>query len=113
MIDFQEAKNARETLAQAADMYRKDRRFKMLIDSTVSDVICEHRLPETGNPCQLAQDVAMDVAAMILARIYHEDAEIREIRMERDYYKNQCLDILKVVPSKILAIPNPAKESTA
>lgn len=87
-MSFAEATQRVEAVVtNATELYRKDARIRMLVDSAVHAARGElgrHIDPERAD--KEALDMALRACAILASRIYTEDAEINVLRHERDQY---------------------------
>lgn len=89
-----------ERVKKAAHQFRNDPRFRALVDSTVHEAFTEHGRIDPERPERGAHEIATWAAALLLARIYEQDAELRAMREERDRFRT-------LAENAFLAAPRP------
>lgn len=98
-MDFEQARQTAEGIQNAAkELYRKDARVRVLIDSSVS--MARH-IEGPVDPEKAERDahyLAQRACALLAARIFHEDAELAAMREERDRYRKLAVDTLATTP---------------
>lgn len=106
MSDYQDEKRQCEKLLAAAEMMKKDHRFRMMVDSTVAQAMRDHGQVDPDRADQGAFDIAVAATALLLARIYTEDAEINALRIERDAYRKRAEEALNFGMPRMF-VPSP------
>jgi hypothetical protein len=101
MSEYEDVGERLAALQKAAKEYRTDPRFRMMVDSCISLARQDHGLIDPEKAERDAHEVATLATALLLARIYHEDAEIRALRAERDQYR-------KIAEEALLCSPAPS-----
>ena len=95
---YRDAVKEAEQVKAAAEQFRNDPRFRALVDSTVSEAFHQHGRLNPDTVERDAHDIATWASALLLARIYEQDAELRAMREERDSYKALAEHGLKLTP---------------
>jgi len=67
-----------DTILRAKDSYERDRRFRAMVDSVAHEAYGKHYFDGENDKC--ARDAITLAAALMLQRIYDEDAELRWLR---------------------------------
>lgn len=104
-MTYEDAVAAKAELDRAVALYREDPRFRAMAQSTVSLVMGEHGPVDPGRADREAHDIALTVAITMLARVYWEDAEIADLRRERDMYKQAAEKFINVSPLPAFLAP--------
>ena len=104
MMDTRTAMEECEAISQKAiEDYRRDIRFRRMVDSCASVAMSEAgRRIDPDRADEEASLIARRAAMLVLARIYHEDAEIAALRMERDHYKKLAEEALLCTTPRLI-----------
>lgn len=94
-----------ERVKKAAHQFRNDARFRALVDSTVHEAFTEHGRIDPERAERDAHEIATWAAALLLARIYEQDAELRATREERDNYRALAENAFASTPSPMVWNP--------
>jgi hypothetical protein len=92
---------------RARESYDKDSRFRMLAMSCVSRVMSDHGPVDPERADREAHDIALAATALLLQRIYEDDAELRATREERDRYKQLAEKAFLVSPITPIFLKDP------
>jgi hypothetical protein len=105
--DFETARqSAKVIIENAYELARKDRRVRMLIDSSVVNARGElGRYIDPENADEEAFRLAERACAILASRILTEDAELHAMRIERDRYKRLAEESLMARPSPSVITP--------
>lgn len=89
----------KEHIKTAAEMFKNDSRFRVLVQSCVTGAMQSHRFRSDSTIGKDdVYDVALNAAAVLLKRIYLEDAELAAMRYERDTYRDSLAKMSAMVP---------------
>lgn len=110
MTDYERAKAQVERIAASAtDLMQRDMRVRMLVDSSVKFAADEHGPIDPEDAAEVAHHIARRAAAILYARVYDEDGELRGLTAERDAYRERTLELCNFMPRIIVAdTPNNA-----
>jgi hypothetical protein len=97
-------------LERTAELFRRDRRFRLIVDSIVARTMQEHGPVEPEKATAEAHDIAQKVAALLLQQIYDGDAEMVALRAERDHWKERALSFANLAAPPAIVVPLKTKE---
>ena len=95
--------------AVAAD--NRDARFHAVAQSVVSQVLAERRPIDPDTAERDVHDIAVEVAVLLLQRVFEEDAELRAARFERDQWKAIAEQAVKFRPHVFTLPIDPAGQA--
>lgn len=107
---YQDAVKEAERLKEAAKLFRSDPRFRALVDSTVAEAFNEHGRIDPDRPERDAHSIATWASALLLARIYEQDAELKAMRAERDGFRTLAENAFNSLPRPLTWTPPKPKE---
>ena len=89
----------------AMKLRERDMRARRIADSCVAMALEELRneRPDDVRDCrQYAARVAQLATALVVSGIYINDAEIAELKRERDHYREMALETSRLTPASLL-----------
>lgn len=94
---------------KARERYDRDQRFRAIVQSVTHDVLERHPNMQNREGCNLAEDMA----ATLLERVFSEDAELTAQRTMADRYRKIAEDVLALAPPRMfLAKPKSSEAAT-
>lgn len=90
---------------RAIHAYRNDVRFRAMAMSVVAEALHNHGPVDPEYADRDVSRIATDVAAIVLQRIYEEDAELGRLKAERDQYRSLLVGSIGLVNQPLSIFP--------
>ncbi|NYT42287.1 hypothetical protein HZY97_16060 [Sphingomonas sp. R-74633] len=110
MIDVELAVQQHEHLKVAAALYHEDPRIHATVHSIVAAAMHDHGPINPDRAGQHAFEIAIEAVLLAYGKLYAENAELRAVRAERDYYEKLATKELKLAANPIIFYPQPEQQ---
>jgi hypothetical protein len=95
-----------DSTKRAIDSYENEARFRAVAQSIVARVMQDHGRVDPERADEDAYRIAVNVAALLLQRVYEDVPELAAMRVKRDHYKKIAENALLTRPPNFTVFAN-------
>lgn len=107
MTAVEEAERIQKAWRDAVENYRRDARFAAIAQSCVAAAMHAYGEFDPRDAYRAASHIATDACALLLQRIYEDDAELKEQKAMADKFREMALEGAALRPMPMVIQTNP------